>query len=255
MRPTSEAISTSEAVDGAIQLAIDAITERLAELGLNLSIERDFNELRRLFDTVGLFANPTFDPQAVDLGPDDFWLLLRAPDGEPVGWSAERIFENDDIAELIRSGRIWARAGFGEGIDGARLDEAFPRSFTHSGSTFVHEAWRGQGLSMLLTYLSRGLGFRNSRALVNTGFVREHLKNSPVPTRSYGYPHLTLCWDGHFPPLAKADRIHLCWIDRHEFAASCRLLPEHDRYPVALPEARPGPVDEVQDVPDRATIP
>ncbi|MEO1016995.1 MAG: hypothetical protein AAFY56_04800, partial [Pseudomonadota bacterium] len=62
-------------------------------------------------------------------------------------------------------------------------------------------------------------------------------KNSPIPKQSYGYPHLTLCWDGEFPPLAKADRIHLCWIERHEFADSCKLLPEHERYPVALPTA------------------
>lgn len=90
---------------------------------------------------------------------------------------------------------------------------------------------------MLLTYLSRGLGFRNSAAEVNTGFVREGLKRSSVPSVSYGYPHLALCWDGYFPPLGIVDRLHLCWIDRQEFAMSCLRLPDHERYPVPLPRS------------------
>ncbi len=227
-------VQSLDDVDGAIQLGVDSILEHFAELGLNLSIERDFDDLRRFLESQGAFANPTFDPRAVDLGTEDFWLLLRSPEDNSVACSAERIFADSDFDELLQSGKLWRRDGFGE-VEGLKVKTfGFSENVSHSGSTFVAPEWRGRGLSMMLTFLSRGLGFRNSGIARNTGVVREHLKYSPVPRQSYGYPHVELCWDGFFPPLGNPEKLYLCWINRQEFASSCLEMPDHERYPVPL---------------------
>ena len=225
---------------GSIQLAINSITQKVAGLGLSLAIEQDFTQLRALLAAQGTFANPTYDPATSRLGPADFWVRLADQDGRFIACSAERLFEVDDFTALLAGGRLWYEHGF---TDGTRLavrplSQRVGGRVGHSGSTWVHPDWRGAGLAMLLTWLTRALSFRNLGAAFNTGIVKESLYRTSVPGETYGYSHIELALDGHFPPLGATEKIYLCWIARAEFAARIATMPAHRRCPVPLRPAK-----------------
>jgi hypothetical protein len=227
---------------GAIQLAIDSITQKLAALHLSLSIEQDFSRLNRFLTGQGTFANPTFDPTRSRIGPSDFWVQLRDEQGHAIACSAERLFVAADFTRLLATGDLWYAGGFasvsatGE-VPVLPLGEAISGRVGHSGSTYVHPDWRGASLAMLMTWLTRALSFRNLGAAFNTGVVKDSLYHTSVPRETYGYRHVELALDGYFPPLGAQERIYLCWISRAEFAAQVGTLPAHRRCPVPLAEA------------------
>lgn len=226
-----------------LQDGIDALTEAVARLGLGLLVERDFDRLVRFLESQGGFANPSFDPRASRLGPDDFWLAAVDAQGAIVATSAERVVEAEDLLELVATGRIWYADGFA-GRFGVERIPVLPVStrlsgrLSHSGSTFVVPVHRRSGLAMFLPWLSRALSFRNAGCVANTGFVRQSLADTPVPMRSYGYAHVEKCLDGWFPPQGGSEVLYLCWITAEEFRAKLATLPEHPRHPVPLPPRR-----------------
>ncbi len=226
-----------------LQDGIDALTEAVARLGLSLVVERDFDRLVRFLESQGGFANPSFDPRASELGPDDFWLAAVDAGGAIVATSAERVLAAEDLLELVATGRIWYASGFA-GRFGVERIPVLPVStrlsgrLSHSGSTFVVPAHRRSGLAMFLPWLSRALSFRNAGCLANTGFVRQSLADTPVPMRSYGYTHVEKCLDGWFPPQGGSEVLYLCWVTAPEFRAKLAALPEHPRHPVPLPPRR-----------------
>lgn len=228
-----------------LQDGIDALTEAVARLGLSLVIERDFDHLVRFLESQGSFANPSFDPRRSRLGPEDFWLAAVDPEGVVVASSAEKVIEVEDFMEEVATGRIWYEGGFAAAFGVERI-ATLPVStrlagrLSHSGSTFVVPKHRRSGLAMFLPWLSRALSFRNAGCLANTGFVRQSLADTPVPTRSYGYTHVEKCLDGWFPPQGGSEILYLCWITAEEFGAKLSILPEHPRHPVPLPP-RPRP--------------
>ena len=222
-----------------MQLAIERLTERLAELGLSLVVERDFERLRGFLSSQGSFVNPSFDPTLSDLGRDDFWLAALDPTGRVVASSAERVLETDDLGELVATGRLWYGKGFAGHFDVDRVpvlatSRHLHGRISHSGSTFVDPAWRRCGLALYLAHLSRAISFRDSGCVLNTGFVRHSLYVTPVPTSSYGYVHVERILDGYFPPQRGSETLYICWIDRPEFLEKIRDLPAHPRHPVSL---------------------
>jgi hypothetical protein len=225
-----------------MQQAIEGITERLAELGLSLVVERDFERLRGFLSSRGGFVNPSFDPTRSDLGRDDFWLAALDPSGRIVASSAERVLETGDLGELVATGRLWYREGFAGHFDVDRVpvlatSRHLHGRISHSGSTFVDPMWRRCGLALYLAYLSRAISFRDSACSLNTGFVRHSLYVTPVPTSSYGYVHVEKILDGYFPPQHGSETLYVCWIDRPEFLDKIRELPSHPRHPVTLTAA------------------
>jgi GNAT superfamily N-acetyltransferase len=231
-----------------VQQGVDALTRTIAELGLTLLIERDFRGLAAFLQARGSFVNPSFDPDLSRLGWRDFWVHLLDPGGRSIACSAEKVIETDDFMEEVATGTIWYASGFA-GRGGPERIEVLPVSahlagaISHSGSTWVDRAWRGQGLAMLMTRLSRALSFRNHGVVANTGFVRHSLYLTPVPTESYGYVHVERCLDGFFPPQNGPEVLYLCWITDREFVRSVEALPGHPRRPVPLeePEAATRP--------------
>lgn len=238
-------MSTTPQPHALLQDGIDALAEAVARLGLSLVIERDFDRLVRFLRSQGSFANPSYDPQASTLGPEDFWLAALDREGRIVASSAERVFETEDFLELVATGRVWYADGyrirFGvERIDVVPVSTRLAGRIGHSGSTFVVPAHRRSGLAMFLPWLSRALSFRNSGCVANTGFVRRSLAATPVPTRSYGYAHVETCLDGWWPPQGGSEVLYLCWITFEEFLVKLAELPNHPRHPVPLP-VRPRP--------------
>lgn len=232
-------MALSERELGLVQLGIDALTRAIAELGLTLVIEQDFQGLAELLESRGTFVNPSFDPRQSRLDWRDFWVHLIEPGGRSIGCSAEKIIETDDILEELATGRIFYDGGYAK-IGGPARIPVIPVSrklgglLSHSGSTWVDPSWRGQGLAMLMARLSRALSFRNYGVIANTGFVRESLYRTRVPVESYGYAHVEKCLDGFFPPQGTHEILYLCWITDREFVASVEALPTHPRRPIPL---------------------
>ncbi|MCS6878558.1 MAG: hypothetical protein N2038_12825 [Geminicoccaceae bacterium] len=232
-------MALSERELGIVQLGIDALARAIAELGLTLVIEQDFAGLRALLESRGAFVNPSFDPRTSRLGRRDFWVHLIEPGGRSIGCSAEKIVETEDILEDLATGRIFYEGGYAA-VGGPARVPVVPVSrklgglLSHSGSTWVDPSWRGRGLAMLMTRLSRALSFRNYGVSANTGFVRQSLERTRVPVESYGYVHVEKCLDGYFPPQGSDEVLYLCWITDREFVASVEALPTHPRRPVPL---------------------
>ncbi len=226
-----------------LQDGIDALTEAVARLGLSLLVERDFDRLVRFLESRGTFVNPSFDPRASRLGPEDFWLAAVDAEGAVVATSAERVIETEDFMEEVATGRIWYADGFGprfgvERIPVVPVSTRLSGRLSHSGATYVVPERRRSGLAMFLPWLSRALSFRNAGCLANTGFVRRSLAETPVPVRSYGYSHVETCLNGWFPPQGGSEILYLCWITAEEFRAKLAGLPDHPRHPVPLPAGR-----------------
>ncbi len=234
---------------GLIQLCIDSLTQRIAELGLTLVIERDFAKLNAILKVNDTFANPTFDPTKSRMGPQDFFVHLLDETGRSVGTSGERVFETEDLLEMIADGTLFYEGGYRKLLGRERLpvlplSRRFSGRVSHSGSTWTRPDWRRKGLAMYMAYLSRALSFRNAGCSVNTGFVRQYLVGSSVPRDSYGYLHVELVVDGEFPPVGGPEKAYLCWVDRAEFIDTVRALPRHPKNPVPLrPLPEPAPAE------------
>lgn len=224
----------------AIDLTIATVHQQLEAMGLTVEVESDFGALRRFLDAQGTFANPTFDPAHSRMDLHDFWLRVNDRHGRGVGCSAERMFEVVDFVDLMRTGRLW----YGQGFHAIGHDDEVPVSqpsqhvggrVSHSGSTWVHPAWRGQRLAMYLTYLSRALSFQSFACAFNTGIVRHALSLTRVPRETYGYANVELVIDDYFPPLGCQDQIYLCWLSRAEFVAHAAVWPSLDIHPTMVP--------------------
>lgn len=224
----------------AANVAIDAITARLAELGLDVTYDQNFSRLSDFMKSRGAFLNTTFDPEYSNLGVMDFWLKLTdRKTGEGVACSAERIIEVVDFTRMIATGEIWYEGGFARHFDYRSVPILKPSRHvggvvSHSGSTFTDPKRRGQGLATYLTYLSRALSFANFGADFNTGFVLQRLTENTVARVTYGYPNVELVFNAYFPPLGSKEKLYLCYMHKDEFVTSIQEAPNRERYPISL---------------------
>jgi hypothetical protein len=221
---------------GLLQLSIEAIQQRIAELGLNLIIERDFHKLNAYLRAVESFVNPTYDPHCCRIGKDDFWFRLIDKDGVTEACMAERVFETDDFADLIEGGELWWDGGLRAYNGQQRFDIIRPSTtiagrVSHTGALWVNRRWRQQGLSLHLLRLSRSLCLRNHEIDYNTCFVRRRPR---AATALYGYPHVEVCYRGYFPPARGLEELYFCHISQRESIEEIRTMPVHGRYPVKL---------------------
>jgi hypothetical protein len=206
--------------------------EFIESLGLRVSTEHDFSELKRLVTSVpGLFLYPAFDPDAHPDSPltadEAFWFRVTdVASGETVAWHADRVFETDDFRALLQSGTVWrSKRAATSDSQGAMFrvlrDESAPLAhrIAHAGSLWVAPSHRKRGLSSILPSLSRAVCLLEHRVDYHTGLVFEHLARSGLPAQGYGYPHVELCVDGYFPPTGRPERVYLCHISRDETLA------------------------------------
>jgi hypothetical protein len=220
-------------------MGIDALVERLRELGLRCEVERDFGGLVEFLGSQGNFVNPTYNPAHSDLGADDFWIRLVDAQGATVACSAERTLETDDFCAMVANGTVWYRGGFAD-IGGPASIPVLPVSqplagrVGASGSTFTTQAWRRHGLALVMTWLTRLISFRDLGTNINTGFVRHSLAMTSVPSQSYAYEHIERIIDGYFPPQRGPEQLYVCWIDRAQMARRVLDLPQHPTNPMPL---------------------
>ncbi|HUN50805.1 MAG TPA: hypothetical protein VMU42_06805 [Candidatus Sulfotelmatobacter sp.] len=223
---------------GLLQLSIDAIMERIADLHLSVVIESNFDDLQGFLAANDADRNPTFNPVFSDIEQDAFWFRVVDERGTTVACHADRIFRLEDFGDLLETGRLWYRDGFGPhspvDVRVERPHTLVGGTVSHSGSLYVHPRSRGRGLSLYLPYLSRSVLLRNFNTTYHTGVVFKSLAGSRVPTANYGYPHVDPCLDGFFPPTGKSELMYFCYIDQRESLQQLRSLPEHPEFPIDL---------------------
>jgi GNAT superfamily N-acetyltransferase len=199
------------------------VHDRLAELGLELTVETDLADWAALMRSSPKIAavNPTFDPAQSWLNPSNsFWL--RVNQGErTVACIANRLFVTDDYIGLKRSLRLWydLKPTLLREPMNIVLDEDVPHiagRIGHHGGLWVHPDWRGLGLSTLLPRLVRKLSLRHFDVDWHCGIVLEGLAMSGLPYRGYGYPHMALCIEGYFPVTGQHEKVFMTYIDRQE---------------------------------------
>ena len=236
-----------------LQRSIDAIMDKVARLGLSLSIEHDFKDLAKFLREHEAYANETFDPAIWRLnGTECFWFRLTDPQGRVVASHADRIYRTEDFCALVETGELWFanpdKEFGGRKVKVLRPPVRLSGVVGYSGSLYVDKAYRGHGLAVYLPYLSRSVCLRNFATDFHTGMVFKHLAGTKVPRQYYGYPHIDLCVDGFVPPnghdyttseeeaTARLNRMlsYLCWISQAEAIERLRQLPAHELYPVAL---------------------
>lgn len=221
-----------------LQRSIEAIMEKIADLGLNLVVETDFRGLMDFMRERQAFINPTFNPVFNDISRDGFWFRLTDLDGNTVASHADRIFRVDDFCDVMETGELW----YGlqpERLAGRKVEVIRPSikiggTVTHSGALWIDPAWRNRGLSLYLPYLSRSICMRNHGTRFHTGVVLKSLNGSRVPRENYGYPHVELCIRGYFPATDKVEEVFMCYMSDRESLELVRQLPDHQRFPVSF---------------------
>jgi hypothetical protein len=221
---------------GLLQLSIESLQQHIAELGLNLIIERDFSKLCAYLRAVGSFVNPTYDPDCCRIGGDDFWFRLVDKDGATEACMAERILETADFADLIESGELWWDGGLKahngqDHFDIVRPSTTVSGRVSHTGSLWINPRWRQIRLSLHLLRFSRSLCLRNFEIDYNTCFIRRRPKGARA---LYGYPHVEVCYRGYFPPARGQEELYFCYISQRESIDALRAMPINGRYAVGL---------------------
>ena len=229
---------------GLLQLSIEVMQQKIAELGLNLSVEKDFNKLiQTLRANQAGVINPTIDPSRHAIGPDDFWLNLTNQDGRTVACIAARLFETKNFTDLVASGRLFDRNGLkaflgDEEIEVLETSRHIKGKVNYAAGLWVHPSRRRQGLSLILPYLSRSLAIRNFGADYSCGYHLKDLAMSRLPIDVYGYAHQELSYKGYYPPASGYQEMHLGYVDLGESLDRIRGLPRHQIYPIAMSRSR-----------------
>ena len=100
-------LSFTDSEFGLLQLSIEVFQQKIAALGLNLFVERDFEKLlTTLQSNNASVINPTIDPKRHVIGPDNFWLNVTDEDGRTVASAAARLFDTENFTDLVTSARV-----------------------------------------------------------------------------------------------------------------------------------------------------
>jgi hypothetical protein len=228
---------------GLLQTSIDALMERIAELRLDVSIERDFFALTDFLKSTGSpVINPTFDPNVYPVPSDSFWLRIRDEDGTIVATHAETLFHSPNFLDLVASRKLWHPAGIPlpEGEVEPEIHQPpilIGGKVAYGGSMWINPSHRKLGLSVYLPYLSRALFMRNYETDFHTGICLNSLGLSNVPRLGYGFTNVEPCLTGWFAPSGKHATAYLCYMGQRDCIEQFYRLPEHPQFPVRLPRA------------------
>lgn len=225
---------------GLLQRTIDTIVERVAALNLSLVVEEDFQKLLEFLQSrPNAFIYPSFDPRCSELRRDAFWLRAIDEEGRTVATHAERIFHCDDFYDLLESGTLW----YADGVPEAERAQYQVKRESglkiggvvgHAGCMWVDPRFRKRGLSLFFPYLSRALCIRNYETDYHTGLVFRQLYDCRVAEYAYGFPHVTHCVEGRFPPSGSSESIFAVYMSRAESFEKMRELPAHPLYPLPV---------------------
>ncbi len=237
-------LSLSDREFGLLQLSIEVLQQKIASLGLNLIVERDFEKLvNTLLANNATVINPTIDPRRHVIGPENFWLNVTNHNGRSVACIATRLFETDNFTDLVTSGQLFDHRGLdaflgGETVEIIETSRRIEGTVNYLASLWVHPIWRRKGLSLILPYLSRSLAMRNYGANYCCAYILRELAMSRLPIDVYGLVHQELSYKGYYPPVSGYEEMYLSYADVEESLDRLRTLPDHRIYPIAMARDR-----------------
>jgi len=189
------------------------------QLGLRLSIEKDFEELRRIHEAAMPHEkfNPTYDPAQRQIDPKSWWLSARTAQGRVVATHAVAML-NGDLDELIASCRLWLDRPPDDWYQVESSLRPLPEPVTgrlsHGGAIWIADDWRSRHLSSLLLMHNKALCLADAELTHVTGVVFEKIARRTLPTAAYGYPTVHLVISGYFPPMRKLTRMYALAMSR-----------------------------------------
>jgi hypothetical protein len=219
------------------QAAIEGYLEAVACKGISLSVRRNFDTYAAIRRRHGdHHLNQAFDPQSVQIGDGDFWVLAENDEGEAVSTYCLRIFLVEDFFSLIRSQALW----YGNGpiaVDPTFIVDCeippFGGHVAHGGGLWIRRDYRGASkLASLMPRFARAVALRNWPVDHDSAMIRNepcdtsHLadrKATFMGTRTYGFARVHRLVQGWFPPEGRDALIHLCHSTRAEAMASLRV--------------------------------
>ncbi len=183
----------------AIQRFCELMSEKLAQVNLNVFVESDFREFIRLRRAVAPTAvlPTTWDPDYQDISfHNAFWLRAVDHHGRLVATIAQRIFETQSFLEVIRSMELWCatkrpRGGGRFGIIDCPTASTLAGRVGHSGGLWIDPDFRKKNVSGYLDHLSRGLLLKNYWFDHITAVLFARLADKGIATRQYGWPKIT----------------------------------------------------------------
>jgi hypothetical protein len=208
-----------------VEFSLAWLEERNYTLTIDVDMEAWLKTLTHAPSTDGI--NPTFDPNLNPLSPSNsFWLDVRAG-SHTIATSAARLFVTEDYMALKRSTKLW--------YDTPHRNEA-PLAITvpsdmpkicgrvgHEGGLWIRPDHRKRGLSVILPHLNRALCLREWDIDWQTGLALRDIGECGIATSAYGFPHVTLCYEGKAPFKSRLERLFVTYMSRQELLAGIDL--------------------------------
>ncbi|NEA37557.1 hypothetical protein [Streptomyces sp. SID13031] len=158
--------------------------------------------------------NPTFDVTRSPLDAENsLWIKLF----DVVGCIACRTLQTNDLAELIRSMRLWFDPVPADPQVASRCVVALSPHLGQGGArrrTVVAPSLRGIGAGQILARLARAMVVDRFEADWDTWVSFQVVTNNPKLTAAYGQATTVRCVDGFFLPAGRDERLYLSYL-RH----------------------------------------
>lgn len=213
-----------------LQAYVDKTVTAFASAGLVFSVE---SELAAWADTMRnapsiTAVSPSFDPEHSWLTPaNSFWVCLRDDSGKAVGCICSRLFETDDMMQIIRSYRLFFDRKPVLDLRPLRLvapDDVPIMSgrVGYTGGYWLHPDWRGRGLSRLLPRINRALALRHFDLDWLFSLGRDTERWARVAREDLAMPNRFSCFDGYFPGRGENGKYAVFYADRGDLLSVIR---------------------------------
>ena len=136
-----------------LQAYVDKVVAAFDEAGLAFTVEGDLREWAETMRAAPSITavSPSFDPDHSWLTPaNSFWVCLRDGSGQVIGCICSRLFETDDMMQIIRSYRLFFDRKPVLDLRPLRLvapDDVpiISGRIGYTGGYWLHPDWRGRG--------------------------------------------------------------------------------------------------------------
>lgn len=219
-----------------LQAYVDKTDAAFADAGLQFSVESDLAEWAAVMRAAPSIAavSPSFDPDQSWLTPaNSFWVALRDEAGTVVGCICSRLFETDDMMQIIRSYRLFFDRK--PVLDLRPLQLVAPDEVPiiagrvgYTGGYWLHPDWRSRGLSRLLPRINRALALRHFDLDWLFSLGRDTETWARVAREELAMPNRFSCFDGYFPGRGGYGKYAVFYADRGDLLAVIRQDVEAD---------------------------
>ena len=218
----------------AVQTAQEKFHAFLKNSGISLQLRSDFQTYLSIRAAHGdSHLNQAFDARYIKFGSDDFWLLAKNDQQEPIATYCLRRFVVEDFYDLIRSLALWS-ARRRRGLDPRYVVDCKIPSFggevVHGGGLWIRNDYRGASrLALVMPHFARAVALRlrpfdhDSAMIRNDPDDRAEVadRKAAFMGRSvYGFARVHRFVDGWFPPERRRAIMHLCHASKAEAIAS-----------------------------------